>query len=301
MIYFDPTESRRGTRLPETVIAQGHDLPGLEAVTGADLLITTEPISGTLSVLADVDADKLRFITTHFHEYPDPVLPNVASAVQLPLPAILTARRLFVSVQNGLLVQRKTGSDLLNLIPNYSRILMKMLIWTNRPWLLFIGTLKAKDDYALIDRRKSKFHYNSMIGCLEAWQEGFQGHGGGFYTQLSSDDLIAPWLSRRLNKLRSATKAHLVPARAALRPVIGEKRPWVQTLATFPGIGPEKARALADHWETLAGCLEYLSDDTLWKQEKVVGVSKGTVAQARIHLGFEGDRSLRLVVEAKGE
>jgi len=301
LIYFDPTESRKGTRLPDAVIDQGHDLPGLEAVTGADILLSTEAAGGSLTALSDVDADKLRFITTHFHEYPEPVLPNVASAVQLPLPTIITARRLFISVQNGLLIQRKTGSDLLSLIPNYSRILMKMLVWTNCPWLLFVGTLKNKDGYAVIDRRKAKFYYNSVIGCLEAWQMGFQGHGGGFYTQLSSDSLIAPWLARRLDKLRGIEKAHLVPARAALRPVIGEKRPWVQTLATFPGIGPGKARALADHWGTLAGCLEYLSDDTLWKQEKVTGVSEGTVAQARIHLGFKGDRSLRLVVEAKNE
>ena len=106
VIYFDPTESRRGTRLPDAVIAQGHDLPGLESVTGADILLSTEPISGSLAILSDIDSDKLRFITTHFHEYPEPVLPNVASAVQLPLPAIITARRLFVSVQNGLLIQR---------------------------------------------------------------------------------------------------------------------------------------------------------------------------------------------------
>ena len=301
MIYFDPTESRRGTRLPESIIDQGHDLPGLESATAADILLTTEPISRSLTILSDIDQDKLRFITAHFHEYPEPILPNVASAVQLSLPAVITARHLFIAVQNGLLVQRKTGSDLLSLIPNYSRILMKMLVWSNRPWLLFIGTLKSKDDFAVIDRRKSKFHYNSVIGCLEAWQEGFQGHGGGFYTQLDNDDLIASWLSRRLDKLRSPNKAHLVPARAALRPVLGEKRSWVQTLATFPGIGPEKAKALADHWGTLAGCLEYLSDDALWKQEKVPGVSKGTVAQARIHLGFKEDKSLRMIVEAKGE
>ena len=218
MIYLDPTEARKGTRLPQAIIDQGSELAGLEAATGADILISTEPITGDLSILDGVANDALRFITTHFYEHDDPVLSHIASTTNLSVPAIIAARKLFIAAQNGLLIQRKTGSDLLSLVPNYSRILMKMLLWTNRPWLLFIGELKcSKDGHASIDNRKSKFHYNSVVGCLEAWQMGFQGHGGGFVTTLTKDHLIAPWLDRWLNRLRRDEKAHLVPARAALR------------------------------------------------------------------------------------
>lgn len=40
MIYFDPTESRNGTRLPASVIDAGKQFANLEALTGADLLLT---------------------------------------------------------------------------------------------------------------------------------------------------------------------------------------------------------------------------------------------------------------------
>lgn len=300
MIFYDPTESRTNSRLPDAVIDQGEDLPGLEAVTAADLLLTTDH-PGEIDTLALVDDEQLRFLTTHFAGQSDPILPRVASAVNLPIPTVIAAHRLYLSCQNGLLVQRKTGSDLLSIVPNYSRILLRMLTWTDRPWLLFVGQLKSKDKFAVIDGRKSRFHYASVIGCIEAWQMGFQGYGGGFYTLLSSDDDVMPWINRWLNKLQSDEKVTLVPSRPATRPVIGEKRSWVQVLAAFHGIGPKKAKVLADYWGTLAGCIEYLSDSTSWKTTKIPDIGPGTIEQVRIDLGFEGDKSLRMVVEVNGD
>ena len=300
MIYFDPTESRSGTRLPESVISQGHELPGLESATAADILITTEP-APDINLLSSIDNHELRLMTQMFAQYDNLVLSNIATASNITVPAVIAAKRLYSSIQNGLLIQRKTGSDLLSLVPNYATILMKMLIWTDRPWLLFVGDLKCSSNgYTVIDGHESGFQYNSVIGCLESWQMGFQGYGGGFFTTLSRDALVAPWLSHWLDRLRNEDRPRLIPARAAIRPVIGERRSWVQTLATFPGIGPERAKALADHWGSLAACLEFLSDTDEWKREKVDGIGPGTISSARDHLGLT-DKDLHLVVEMKGD
>ena len=39
-IFYDPTEAREGTKLPMNVIQAGVPLPGLEGLTGGDILIS---------------------------------------------------------------------------------------------------------------------------------------------------------------------------------------------------------------------------------------------------------------------
>ena len=42
MLYYDPTESREKTNLPQNAIEYGKPIPDLEGSTGADLLIVPE-------------------------------------------------------------------------------------------------------------------------------------------------------------------------------------------------------------------------------------------------------------------
>ena len=52
-IYYDPTESRKGTRLPDSIIKSGRPLENLERLTGSDLLVT--PYENAFSLSYDMD------------------------------------------------------------------------------------------------------------------------------------------------------------------------------------------------------------------------------------------------------
>lgn len=61
MIFFDPTESRKGTRLPQNVIEAGTPLNELEQLTGADILVSplALPISNSKFFQRHIEAGML--------------------------------------------------------------------------------------------------------------------------------------------------------------------------------------------------------------------------------------------------
>src|SRR5512143_3765089 len=110
MLYYDPTEARDATRVPLQVIRSGLPLPGLETETGADFLLS--PLS----------APKME-------------------AVRPESRASLTALR--KHCEAGLLIQRKSGLDLIGSLPALAAIQLRMAKYSRAPWLLIIGTLGA--------------------------------------------------------------------------------------------------------------------------------------------------------------
>lgn len=92
MIFYDPTEGRDNTCLSQEIIKLGRPLEGLEAQTGADLLIS--PL--------------------------DDILP---SNVNRPPGSLLLRKH----CEAGMLVQRKSGRDMLNSIPRLAEILQRKI------------------------------------------------------------------------------------------------------------------------------------------------------------------------------
>lgn len=131
MLFIDASERRSGTRLPQSIIEQAISLDGLEAATGADMLI---------------------------------------SPLKLPLKDV-NPKLLQKHIDAGLLVQRKTGRDLSSSIPKLNDILFRMRQWTSRPYLLFVGVIsRTRDGNAMIDNQDTGFSWNAVDGAIQFWQ-----------------------------------------------------------------------------------------------------------------------------------
>jgi len=292
-ICADVSELRQGTRLPPTVAAQCTELPGLEAVTGADLLITVGKVPPDVRCLKGLSV-------TDLGEGPGETVQKCG----VSLPDALIAHAFRKACENGLLVQRKTGRDLASSVPNFSAILARMLAWTDRPWLLFVGDLKESKGEAVIDGKRTNFSYNAVQGALEAWQE-----RGGYVTLLSRDSLVAPWVARWLDKLRMPKTEKVLPPRRIAQPIIGPDsgtKPWRSTLMSFPGMGVELANRVAEGNATLASCLEWVTCPSWLEKESVGrppstgrpwGVGLSTIRKWRQWLGLNEDY-LQLLVAA---
>lgn len=254
MIYLDPTEARDNTRLPQSIIDAGVELPGLEHLTGADFLIS--PLQ-------------------------EPCVKSLPDPLSLPLKLAITKH-----INSGLLVQRKSGRDLTGSITKLDSILQRMLEWTRRPWLLVIADLNCdRDGQCIVDDHPSGFSWSAVEGALCYWQL-----RGGMLTILKRDSLVAGWVNgwlQRLEKL-SSNKFHQVNRvnQVLLSP------DWKQTLETFPGIGPDTSKSLAESQGTLANCLMYLSDVHSIEYEKVAGVGLKRIESARHWMGLKENQVL---------
>lgn len=258
-IYYDPTEDRAGTRMPDNVLKAGRVLKGLEALTGADLLISQEE-----SKLSDEARDTV--------------------------PGRLTLRQ---HTSTGLLVQRKTGMDMLSSIPDLANIQAKMLEWTENipPWLLLVGEYKpTRRGGVEVDGRASQWSYAAFQGALEKWQL----RGGGV-TILAHDSLVGPWVAHWHNDLASIAEDKLILPRKPTQNIITGVRDdpyaWRVTLATLPGIGPELATRIANYCGSLAMALCFLSDPAHIRFNSTTEYPKGlgvtAFAKAREWLGLD--------------
>ena len=263
-LFVDPSETRTSTRLPQGIVEAGKVLPGLEAITGADLLIS--PLNS-------------------------PPLESLG-------PARPQQLALEYHCKAGLLVQRKTGRDLSSSIPALSDILAKMRRWSEKPWLLFIGDLKCdRNGMAIIDGFDTGFTYNAVQGALESWQL-----RGGYISILSRDMLIASWIQRWLDKLQAlqASPEKLLPPRPVQQPIVGEdvyRAQAMRTLMTIKDVGPEKAGLILDHCGLLAYSLVYLSRG---EGQSLKGIGPKTFENAQ-KLLFRDDGKLQLEVISKEE
>lgn len=240
-VWYDPTEADSDTRLPQSVVAAGRVLGGLERFTGADLLLTP------LSV---------------------PPLPDVLTEAK---PHMIALR---LHCAAGELVQRKTGRDLTSSIPSLPGIEWRMLQWTPWPRLLFVGDLgySARGE-AIIDGQATGFNYQAVVGALDAWQA-----RGGCVTMLSRDGAMARWVSLRLDHLRAPEEVHLTyrqPRQKLLAP-----DPALDILTVMPGVGPTRGRALLARHGSLVRVLVALSSPSA-VEDGVEGMGEVTYRKAR--------------------
>ena len=235
MIYYDPTEAREGSRLPDALLKAGKPLIGLEAYTAADLLLSANTIE--LEQLDDTRLAQIKFAKL---------------------------------LERGMLVQRKTGRDVVNFITDHSQVASKMLPWCKQfaPWLLLIGNYTCdKDGHLVVDGQALNWEYAAYVSALEAWQyQGIDGalFDGGGVTILPRDNVAGAWATRWLDRLQNLdpTKdiAPFKPSQTVTSKSGHDDYPWRATLMTFPGIGLDTATKLAQYCGTLANSLTFLSN-----------------------------------------
>lgn len=204
-------------------------LVGLEAHTGADLLITTDEIR----------------------------LTSLPDSLTLPLRNTLQHM-----IDHGLLVQVKIGEDFTSSIPNLSEILAKMLLWTKRPWLLNVLDLRRdRDGHAVINGRVSDLTFNECDGAADWWQ--LRGGMLNAFPIRNSD--VYAWCQDWLARLRKLERdpVHFVtrPSAQKILPCDGRADVLARLMSpTFSGSGIKTAIRLLKHVGTLKHAMLYLSD-----------------------------------------
>jgi hypothetical protein len=259
MIFIEASEAREGTRLPRAVIESARVVRNLEAYTGADMLIS--PLS-------------------------EPPMPDELTDSK---PRQLSLRK---HCEAGLLIQRKSGRDLTNSIRDghlTNEVLSRMLQWTSAPWLLIEGNfLRDREGMVVVDGYTTNTMWSQLQGAMEAWQL-----RGGYMTTppLPTESAVTEWVARwNSTKIYMWRKDMVLPPRKTQQVLVGamvNEKPWRTTLASFPGIGPEKANDIADVCDNLWQAIQMLTDPkTLVWDKRPKGIGKTTIRNIQAYLGL---------------
>lgn len=252
MIYMDSSEDRMGTRLSEYIREYAQPVAGLEAQTGADLLIS-------------------------------PLEEPLPSNVNRPPGSLLLRKH----VEAGMLVQRKSGGDMLNSIPKLGSILQRMQQWDTVCWLLVCGDYKPNhEELAIADGRTSGWSWASLQGALDSWVL-----RGGLIHQEPDDEHGGHWLHRWDMNIHKLRKDAIV--KPPVQKTVGgmfDPHPWRITLMSMPDCGEQLSREIAGYCNTLAHSLWWMTDSEIYGNIKGVGDKRR--AQWRKWLGLAEDEVL---------
>jgi len=256
MIYVDPTELRDNTKLPAALVSEATGLPGLEAMTGADILVTPHD---------DHPLIELKDILPH-------------------------RKALQFHCDDGILIQRKSGGDFLSSIDDLTEIEWRMQEWSDNPWLLVTEIKRGKNGKVIAGGKYfRKWNFASISGVLDAWQD-----RGGSIKQLVSDQDIYSWIKSREHrcmtwlkepekKVSKGGKRGKV-SRQSLRRI---QDTWCSTKWAFPmGIGrvmmESLARYIVSEWErppTFANAIALACSDEVLKVDGWGKVSLNNVRE----------------------
>jgi len=255
MIYCDPSEIRSGSPIadiPDRFRKLLTPLSYLEAQTGADYLVTRSTL-------------------------------HTASAESVPGQLILKQM-----CADGILIQRKSGTDLANSIPGLKVILARMLDACPRCYLAPVGHFeRGHDGKLLVDGRSTGWDYNAYLGAFESWSF----HGGHVLSPFAASEVE---FVERLVTLDKRLADSMTEALALTKPTEElaqhPKAPLIRTLLTFPGVGEALAVALVEWAPTGWECIMALTHFAMLKSDnKPGGLGKGTITKCREHLGIPED------------
>lgn len=243
MIYVDPTELRDNTKLPAALVGEAKNLPGLEAMTGADILVTPHD----------------DFILTELKD----ILPHRKS--------------LQYHCDDGILIQRKSGGDFLSSIDDLVEIEWRMQEWSDNPWLLVTEIKRGKNGRVVAGGRYfKKWNYASISGALDAWQD-----RGGSVKKLANDQDIYQWVKNRERRCmtwlqepeKKVSKGGGKKGKVSRQSLRRIQDTWCSTKWAFPaGIGrvmmESLARYIVEKWErppTFANAIALACSDEVLK------------------------------------
>ena len=276
MIFYDPNEEHG--KVDVEALAP---LPGLEALTGADFLMTPSGVSC-------------------YNE---------------------TTIRLHLTKFRALLVQRKSGLDWTSSMgPRLAMSIDKMRIAPRQTQRLLVVTglfmpdaegvaicgwprmTKAGEVYA---RGQPQNGTRVLLKSLYTAQLEWQMRGGAFITLASNDDFL-PFLRRAEELLRAPVARQIYDDRPIYEDsddplqTIEVVRDARRTLCTLPHIGPTLARVCLAEWGNVSNCLMWLSSPrllTAMPERYPKGIGKKIVQD--IHAWFGNELSIYYDVEEK--
>lgn len=212
MIYHDPTEARKRTRVPKSTFAISRPVANLEQLTGTDFLV--DP-------------------------YDDLLLPD--ELLDIP-PHRVT---LLQHCLNGVLIQRKSGRDLLYSIPELDTIQARMLEWSPQVWLVPVGvTHSGEKGVAVFGRKVKNWKWASVQGAYTAWRL----RGGSVASEVKVDGDLTEFFKRVEFKVKEYfhDDTKTVAKKGHNQSVKLIDRNWLNTLSAWPiGIGRKNLMSVA--------------------------------------------------------
>ena len=277
MIFVDFTEVREESRLflgdIKVKIA-----PDLEALTGADLMISglSMPATSEMLIRKHIAAKALLVQRKH----------------RMDLISSLGDR-----LKKSIAKMRATGARQSQCV------------------LLFIGILTCdREGKAVIDGQKTGRDYWSVHAGMDTWVK----YGGVVAPPLSKASLIPAWLlmkERHVKETIAIPKKDFILTPDILRIVENDDplqelvviKDWRQTILCCPGWGIKKVQALyhalkeisGDDEPTLLEAMAWMSDEKLGSS--IPGVGKGLVKKARDWMGLPDDLILTTTPDYKEE
>jgi len=292
-IYYDGSESREGTRLPKDVIEYGRSYPRLEQLTGADFIIFPE-----YSIADRAKSQK--------------PLPIIANELNVTIPEIVKLRQkssddvlIEYALSGALLVQRKSGMDLLNSLgERMNGAIAKMIPNTycnGQRILLYTGVYtEAKNGQLKLNGHTTNYKWWSFQCALDKFQD-----RGGVTTNLNSDSQILQWIKHREIHLKEYQHKDIkwIFSDVYYPPDLPFETDELQIprkvsdarliLAQLPGMGPETVNSLWFYVQDVIGLgrvptlLEVLQYATSYETAKnVKGYGKKRVTLNRRNIGL---------------
>lgn len=264
-IFVDPTELGPGSRLPANVAAVARPLPQLEALTGADLLLSRLAIPATSETL----------LRRHCQE------------------GLLVQLKRWGDLQSSITTEQRLFREI-----------FAMRAWTPRPWLAVTGMLFEHEGKAVVGELESTTALtNGMVKAVAVGRQGLEfaavdaalnawAYYGGYVQFLPHNSMLLPWLERQykaLNDIATGRVSHLQP-RGFQRQLEGPTAvTWLASL--LDGVGEKTAQAIFDRLlelhipnPTLYDALAYA---TSFVAVEIPGITTERVKSWRALLGLD--------------
>lgn len=194
---------------------------------------------------------------------------------------VRTQLSILLNTGAALLVQRKSGSDMLDSIPKLSDVQLRMQLSSSAaPVLVAVGDYRPDPQYKVIVNDKGTgYAWNAFIGALTAWQ-----FRGGFI-QLVPDHLSFTKYLELLQQRLQKSAAEPVQQARRYQELTAENA--IRMLETLPGIGPMKAQTLYQTYGSAQLALHWLTDPIDFPRDIVNGAQ---VQRIREWLGCTNDK-----------
>ena len=164
MIYYEPNEALERSKLPQNVIDRGVKMPGLEASTGADLLVVPEDSNYERAIIMQSRGSNLMDISKQL----DIKLPDLINLINDPLGYAIP-QWLFAG---AILVQRKSGDDFVQSMgARLNDSIAKMCEVSHKQYqrvILVTGVFSKKDDTLILDGKITNWKYSSFQGAVSS-------------------------------------------------------------------------------------------------------------------------------------
>lgn len=299
MIYYDISESRVTSNLPQAVIDYGVPFDNLEQVTGADFVIVPEKSNYELVQELLKQGKTLIEISKQLNI-------KLADAIKISSKDAETVLHEWLFA-GAILVQRKSGHDFLNSMgTRLNDAIARMCEVSHKQYqriILVTGTFEHQANLLVLNSKVTNYNWKTYLGALSSIK-----YKGACVEFVNEDADILDWIRLQEGQLlkykRDNTKwvvptVYYPPDLPELDDPLQLMRPVRDArlaIVNIPGWGVSKVNALYEYVKkaldtplpTLFDLLHYA---TSWETSNFVnGVGKGLIANARKFIGLgEGE------------